>query len=488
VLVPLLLVSSLPVGAATTYYVSPGGDDLWAGTQAYPWATIGHAASMVTAGDTVLIKQGTYAERVAPTLSGSPGNVITFAAYPGHSVTIDGTGVSLPPGWGGLFEISGLSDITVQGIALVNAGTDDNHAGFLVEGSSNITIQGCTTTDTRSSGIGVWSSSNITISGNEVVLACNDGEQECITIADTDGFVVANNHVHHGGPGSIGGEGIDTKDGSRNGIVLANRVHHINRLGIYADAWDEHTFNIEVLGNTVYSCHGSGLAVAAENGGLLESVKLYNNLSYDNYHSGISVGGWGEPGAAHPMATILIVNNTLVGNGTSGWGGGVFLENSEATGVVIRNNVCSNNQSFQIADEIGLTDLVVSHNLLDTFQDYPGELYGTAYQLGDPLFVAASSKDFHLTAGSPAVDNGTSLDAPSTDLDGCHRPLGAAVDIGAFEFGYTIFVDGFESSGTSAWSSAMTDKICRVLHPSYRHPTGRSSTTWAAVPPPALER
>ncbi len=48
-------------------------------------------------------------------------------------------------------------------------------------------------------------------------------------MAGTDTFKIRNNHVHNGGPGSIGGEGIDAKDGSSNGKIYQNHVHHLNR-------------------------------------------------------------------------------------------------------------------------------------------------------------------------------------------------------------------------------------------------------------------
>jgi len=90
---------------------------------------------------------------------------------------------------------------------------------------------------------------------NEVIMACNDGDQECISVAGCDGFIIRNNHVYHSGPGTNGGEGIDAKHGS-NGLVFSNHVHDINRLGIYVDAWDTHTYNISVYNNTIHDCKG----------------------------------------------------------------------------------------------------------------------------------------------------------------------------------------------------------------------------------------
>ena len=40
---------------------------------------------------------------------------------------------------------------------------------------------------------------------------------------------------------------------------------------------------------------------------------------------------------------------------------------------------------------------------------------------------------FHLNAGSPCIDTGTSTEAPATDMDGDARPKGIAVDVGADE-------------------------------------------------------
>ncbi|MCY3742210.1 MAG: dockerin type I domain-containing protein [Candidatus Poribacteria bacterium] len=55
-----------------------------------------------------------------------------------------------------------------------------------------------------------------------------------------------------------------------------------------------------------------------------------------------------------------------------------------------------------------------------------------------PLFVdPLGAKDFHLQAGSPAIDAGTNAYAPDDDLDGAARPAGAAVDIGPYEYGAT---------------------------------------------------
>jgi len=89
----------------------------------------------LVAGDTVYIKEGTYNEKVIPQNSGSPGNYITYTAYPGDTVTIDGTGIT--PNWrDALFTIDGKSYIKISGFRIINSLSPYNSVGiYLKEGS-----------------------------------------------------------------------------------------------------------------------------------------------------------------------------------------------------------------------------------------------------------------------------------------------------------------------------------------------------------------
>jgi len=89
---------------AETYYVDqshPRASDENAGTEALPWKTINHAATVLRAGDTVLVKEGTYnvgtspgwaAPAVGPARAGTKDSPITLKAFPGHPVTITTAG------------------------------------------------------------------------------------------------------------------------------------------------------------------------------------------------------------------------------------------------------------------------------------------------------------------------------------------------------------------------------------------------------------
>ncbi|NIM17494.1 MAG: DUF1565 domain-containing protein, partial [Candidatus Aminicenantes bacterium] len=447
----LIIIAVVTCGQAyaANYYVAKSGNDANPGTEAQPWLTIQKAADTMVAGDTVYIKAGTYKERVIPQNSGSAGNYITYTAYSNDAVIIDGSGISLPYDWGGLVDISQRAYIKISGLQIRNAGPNDNNTGILVDYSSYIIIENNYTKNTTSSGIGVWDSNNITVDNNEVELACNDGEQECISIAVTDTFEVKNNHVHHSGLGTIGGEGICLKDGSSDGKVYNNHVHHLNRLGIYMDAWDKHTYNIDVYRNVVHDINGNDcFTFAAESGGLLENITLYNNIGYNADLNGVSVSLNGDA-AVKPMKDITIINNTFYNNGRGIWGGGISVENPNAQNVVIRNNIVSQNHIYQIEVEpnVPMQNLTVDHNLIHGFRDYDDEIKGSNYVEGDPLFVNAPGADFHLQQNSPAIDSGSSTGAPANDHDGNTRPQGSGYDIGAYEYVTNGGVDGEEPFG-----------------------------------------
>ncbi|MBC7262152.1 MAG: right-handed parallel beta-helix repeat-containing protein, partial [Chloroflexi bacterium] len=183
------------MAAGHVYYVAPDGNDDYPGTIDQPWRTIQKAAATLTAGDTVYIRAGTYHERVIPQHSGSPGSEITYAAYPGETVTLDGRGITLPDDLAGLFEIAGQRYIRLNGLHVSHAGPFFNNAAILVSNSAHITIENCTTFHSASSGIGVWGSQQIVVAGNTVEQAGVGGGQECITIASTSSFEVRDNTV-----------------------------------------------------------------------------------------------------------------------------------------------------------------------------------------------------------------------------------------------------------------------------------------------------
>jgi parallel beta-helix repeat protein len=417
----ILLMGALTpaVAAAGTYYVSPNGNDANPGTEVQPWQSAAKAAESAQAGDTVYFMEGVYPGVLRPRHSGTPGNPITFTSYPGQTATIDGGKSSKGP-FGGVVDIHGKSHIVVSNLRVVNG----EHFGIRVSESEGILIQNNVTDFTFASGIYLASSRQVIVDGNEVRRACHGvggrPPQEHITVrGGMDGFEIRNNRVHilHNGEGK---EGINIKEGVRNGKVYNNIVEGMSRTGLYVDAFDAYVENIEIYGNVVTnSLHG--IVVASERRGTVSNIAIYNNLFYNNNHHGIWVTHYLDGG---PMTNIRIVNNTIYNNVKRG----IVVSNPEATGLLVRNNIVLNNGESQIYVDPEIPPVTVDHNLTE----------------GDSTFMNPQRGDFRLQPTSLAVDAGTHSDAPTVDFAGNGRPHGRAHDQGAFELTGIEFVGQIE--------------------------------------------
>ncbi|MEZ5170744.1 MAG: hypothetical protein R3A49_08375 [Acidimicrobiia bacterium] len=81
-----------PEVTGTTYYVAPTGSDAAAGTIEAPFRTVEHGLRSLVAGDLLLVRQGTYNERIQspPVASGSASEPIHVRAYPGERPVVSG--------------------------------------------------------------------------------------------------------------------------------------------------------------------------------------------------------------------------------------------------------------------------------------------------------------------------------------------------------------------------------------------------------------
>ncbi|NJD78615.1 MAG: DUF1565 domain-containing protein [Candidatus Methanoperedens sp.] len=429
----------LPAPVSSTYYVARNGNDNGPGTEAQPWRTITKAANTAVAGNTVYIKTGTYNERLIPANPGSPGNYVTFAAYPGEIVTIDGTGVSVPI-YNGLVHISNKSYIRISNLRIINS----QWAGvWVANDSSYITVEKNYIYNTRSSGILMGNGHHYTADGNEIEKGNSDttGDtsiQEIISIQyNTDTFEVKNNYVHDGGNPVWGGEGIVAKDGSSNGLIYNNVVSNVMSTGIYIDAYSTTVSNISVYSNRLQNTDNTGIGVSGEVGGTAYDIHIYNNI-ISGAQVGIRIPSYND-GTVSYLNNIQVINNNIYNNGGTAGGGGVLIgqyPNTHINGLVIRNNIISKNKNYQIAfnSTDSNTGYNIDHNLIDVFKGLSNEIRGKFYIAGDPQFVNPAGGDFHLGNSSPAIDTGSPDGAPNVDFEGNPRPRGAGYDIGAFEY------------------------------------------------------
>ncbi len=124
-----------------TYYVAVNGNDDNNGTSpSTPFATFKKAVSVVQAGDTVLIKAGTYHQilNVLNIPGGQPGKPITFGSYGDGPVVIDASPVIPTSSWtqvGGSVWRAPLSK-TLDGNAMAPTCVTDPSSGNVTNGSN----------------------------------------------------------------------------------------------------------------------------------------------------------------------------------------------------------------------------------------------------------------------------------------------------------------------------------------------------------------
>lgn len=139
-----------------TYYVTKTGLDTNAGTSAATaFLTIGKAASVVVAADTVYVGSGTYRESVTLTASGSAGNVINFIADTNGSKTGDPGEViwsvyltndkTAPSSTSSCINLAGKAFYTFTGFSFMggDAGNGGCFDGTGTPGAHDITFKNC---------------------------------------------------------------------------------------------------------------------------------------------------------------------------------------------------------------------------------------------------------------------------------------------------------------------------------------------------------
>ncbi|WP_040983813.1 DUF1565 domain-containing protein, partial [Oceanobacillus jeddahense] len=345
-------------------YVAVDGSDQNEGTLERPFQTIAKASLEAEAGTTVYIREGTYKEPLVVQHSGTKYKPITFQAYQGEKVIVDGENLNTSDGDRALVVLEDKNYINIEGLTIKNVITDtidETVMGFFISGSSShITVRDNTIKEIKTwhekgngHGIAVYgtgSMRDINIIDN-IVEDLKLGTSESVVLnGDIDGFTIEGNKVQYSdniGIDLIGYEGVannPSADYVRNGIVQNNTVHHVSSFtnpayngeysaaAIYVDGGKD----ILIKENELYE-NDIGIEATSEHSGkYAENIQMIDNLISNNYYTGIAIGGYDEERGG--TRNTLITNNTLYQNDTKHLKGGQLLVQYNVHDNEIRGN------------------------------------------------------------------------------------------------------------------------------------------------------
>jgi hypothetical protein len=171
----------------------------------------------------------------------------------------------------------------------------------------------------------------------------------------------------------------------------------------------------------------AGSGSVARNGSV-KDIQLVNNVIGPGPSLILLIGG-NNGASGNQLDGVQIVNDTIADHGGSGLQ--ITSNDKGATGNTV-SGVTITNTIFWGTLVGEVTPSMIHSSIVSqaSFAGVNGNIQA------DPKFVDPANGDFHLQAGSPAIDAGTSSGAPATDFEGRARPDGH-IDIGAYEFAGT---------------------------------------------------
>ena len=409
------------------YYVAKGGNDQNPGTLDSPWLTIQHAAENLTAGDTILIREGTYHESVYIGQGGNEGKPVTFSAYPNETIVIDGTDVT--ESQNGLIVTQ--SYITLRGLEICN--WQEN--AIWVEQAGYLEISDCEIHNVTY-GIGFADGANHFV--------CNRIIAHHFDLYGFDVSPSGGADCHHGTFNDCLAYTGRDREQNVDGFALGHGTQHdfsLNRCQVYDvfDGFDISARNTILNRCASYNCWNGGYKLWQD------QVTLMNCLAYQNAVSNVELDWDGEPGKT------TLQNCTFVDSGDYN----IWVENA-ADSLHMVNCILAGGENIGLAFEQKnvknyLGDYNLFHNdseraivvgyedeffldQLNEWQAYSGQdKYSLVTHSISEIFADPAQSDYHLSETSLAVDQGTKLDAPAEDYEGKPRPQGRGYDIGAFE-------------------------------------------------------
>ena len=486
--------------AQTNYYVSTTGNNANSGlTEANAWRTINYilsASSPVMAGDTVFVKAGNYGNEVVIfEKSGTASDPIVIEGYqviPGDNPNLnysygDNLDASVMPLIDGGdranaegININGAANISIRNFQITNC-----EYGIMTESFTstnlildNIIVMSIGDINASYSGLGIGMSytDNNILSNCIVVNSCAEGislvgnnnlidnckvycDEDMTTEASTDYYLVAkgnNNifrdcYVERVGDLEHVGHGMGLKEDSENNL-FENCIAKNFKGGCFYVRYRGVKYN-EFNNCKAIGTQDDVLGFLVRDGA---SYNVFNNCLSDNCTSGIRFADTDEDGGAQYCGRYNTFNNCIINKpiwaiefndysvaspaDNNLFANCVFYEGTYLFETLrenyenkMLNCIVSNFQTLNT----GAEPLQFEFSYSDFHNNGFATPIGTSNISDNPLYVDATTGNFHLQDTSPCIDAGTTTHAPIFDFEGTSRPQGSGFDMGAYEYAGT---------------------------------------------------
>lgn len=333
-------------------------------------------------------------------------------------------------------QILGRTSVRVEGFEIARAETKGIEVALY---SHNVQIENNVVTQAGSAGIGLLQCDGVLVRGNRVS-GCNHHGIE-LRLGVTGAMIVGNESSENARAGESWANGIYLSESSNN-LILRNDVHHNQDTGIEIQTGSNDN---RLMQNRSWANGDHGFEHLFATGTLSEG-----NVAWGNAHDGFSVEG---------SATGTRLYNCIAAeNGPGGTGYDLYVDSSSVAGfdadhLLLWKSDGSPSVKFDRTTYATVAAFLAARGIAPHTVN------------ADPRFASPATGDFHLLAGSGAIDAADSGAPywPGTDVDGRgpaddpstpdtgSGPVTYA-DLGAYEFAGVTLGVGDPAAGSGALS------------------------------------